>query len=175
MKFLETEVLGVFEIRPEIFPDERGFFARSWCQEEFASHGLDPRLVQCNISGNLKQGTLRGMHYQDSPYAETKLVRCTRGSIFDVAVDLRVGSLTYKRWASAILTAENHSMLYIPEGCAHGFLTLEDNSEVFYQMSQFYHPEAAQGVRWNDPAFAIEWPGTPEVISARDASYPDFG
>ncbi len=115
------------------------------------------------------------MHYQDSPYAETKLVRCTRGSIFDVAVDLRVGSLTYKRWASAILTAENHSMFYIPEGCAHGFLTLEDNSEVFYQMSQFYHPEAAQGVRWNDPAFAIEWPGTPEVISARDASYPDFG
>jgi dTDP-4-dehydrorhamnose 3,5-epimerase len=174
MKFLETEIAGVFEIVPELVHDERGFFARSWCQEEFASHGLNSRLVQCNISGNLKKGTLRGMHYQDSPYAEAKLVRCTRGSIFDVAVDLRVDSSTYKRWASAVLSAENHSMFYVPEGCAHGFLTLEDNSEVFYQMSEFYHSEAAQGVRWNDPAFGIEWPAKPEVISARDASYPDF-
>jgi dTDP-4-dehydrorhamnose 3,5-epimerase len=174
MKFLETEIAGVFKILPELVHDERGFFARSWCQEEFASHGLNSRLVQCNISGNLKKGTLRGMHYQASPYAEAKLVRCTRGSIFDVAVDLRVDSLTYKRWASAVLSAENHSMLYIPEGCAHGFLTLEDTCEVFYQMSEFYHSEAARGVRWNDSAFGIEWPLRPAVISARDASYPDF-
>jgi dTDP-4-dehydrorhamnose 3,5-epimerase len=174
MKFLETKIPGVFEVLPELVHDERGFFARSWCQGEFASRGLIPRLAQCNISGNLKKGTLRGMHYQVPPYSETKLVRCTRGSIFDVAVDLRADSVTYKRWVSAVLSAEKHSMLYVPGGCAHGFLTLEDNCEVFYQMSESYHSEASQGARWNDPAFGIEWPGRPEVISARDASYPDF-
>ena len=174
MRFLETRLSGVFEIRPELIQDERGFFARSWCQQEFSTHGLNSRLVQCNISGSLRKGTLRGMHYQVAPFAESKLVRCTRGSIFDVAVDLRPDSPTYKQWTAAILSAKNHHMLCIPEGCAHGFLTLEDDCEVFYQMSEFYHPETARGVRWNDSAFGIEWPGTAEVISARDASYPDF-
>ena len=174
MTFVETKIAGVFEIRPEFVHDERGFFGRSWCQKEFASHGLNPRLVQCNISGNLRKGTLRGMHYQVAPFAETKLVRCTRGSIFDVALDLRPDSRTYKDWTAAVLTAGNHHMLSIPEGCAHGFLTLEDDCEVFYQMSEFYHPETARGVRWDDPAFGIAWPGKAEVISARDASYPDF-
>jgi len=174
MTFLETKISGVFEIRPELARDERGFFGRSWCQKEFAYHGLDSRLVQCNISGNFRKGTMRGMHYQVAPFAETKLVRCTRGSIFDVALDLRPGSSTYKHWAASVLSAENHHMLSIPEGCAHGFLTLEDHCEVFYQMSEFYDPESARGVRWNDPAFGIEWPGIAEVISARDASYPDF-
>jgi dTDP-4-dehydrorhamnose 3,5-epimerase len=174
MTFLETRISGVFEIRPELIEDERGFFARSWCRQEFSSRGLNSRLVQCNISGSLRKGTLRGMHYQVTPFAETKLVRCTRGSIFDVALDLRTDSPTYKQWTAAVLTAENHHMLCIPEGCAHGFLTLEKDCEVFYQMSEFYHAGAARGVRWNDPAFGIEWPGPAEVISARDASYPDF-
>jgi dTDP-4-dehydrorhamnose 3,5-epimerase len=174
MVFLATKIAGVFEIHPELIHDDRGFFARSWCQEEFASRGLSSRLVQCNISGSLQKGTLRGMHYQVAPVAETKLVRCTRGSIFDVALDLRPDSPTYKQWTAAVLTEGNHHMLSIVEGCAHGFLTLEDNCEVFYQMSEFYHPEAGRGVRWDDPAFGIEWPGTAEVISARDASYPDF-
>jgi len=174
MMFLETKISGVFEIRPEFVHDERGFFARSWCQQEFASHGLNSHLVQCNFSGSLRKGTMRGMHFQVAPFAETKLIRCTRGSIFDVALDLRPDSATYKGWTGAVLTAGNHYILSIPEGCAHGFLTLEDDCEVFYQMSEFYHPEAARGVRWNDPAFGIEWPGKAEVISARDASYPDF-
>ena len=174
MTFLETKISGVFEIRLELVHDDRGFFGRSWCQKEFASHGLNSRLVQCNISGNLRKGTLRGMHYQEAPFAEAKLVRCTRGSIFDVALDLRSDSPTYKQWTAAVFTARNYHMLVIPEGCAHGFLTLEDDCEVFYQMSEFYHPETARGVRWDDPAFGIAWPGSAEVISARDASYPDF-
>jgi dTDP-4-dehydrorhamnose 3,5-epimerase len=174
MTFLETRLSGVFEIRPELIQDERGFFARSWCRQEFSSRGLNSRLVQCNISGSLRKGTLRGMHYQVAPFAETKLVRCTRGSIFDVALDLRPDSPTYKQWTAAVLNVENHRMMCIPEGCAHGFLTLENDCEVFYQMSEFYHPETARGVRWNDSAFGIQWPGTVEVISARDASYPDF-
>jgi len=174
MKFLETKLPGVFEISPELIHDQRGFFARSWCQQEFASRGLNSRLVQCNISGNLRRGTLRGMHYQAAPFPEAKLVRCTRGGIFDVALDLRQDSPTFKQWTGVILTAENHQMLFIPEGCAHGFLTLQDDSEVFYQMSECYHPEMARGVRWNDPAFGIAWPGKIEVISARDACYTDF-
>jgi dTDP-4-dehydrorhamnose 3,5-epimerase len=174
MKFLETKLPGVFEICPDLIHDERGFFARSWCQEEFRSRGLNSRLVQCNISGNLRKGTLRGMHYQAAPFAEAKLVRCTRGAIFDVAVDLRRDCPTFKQWTGATLTPENHRMLFIPEGCAHGFLTLEDDSEVFYQMSESYYPEAARGFRWNDPAFSIEWPGKVEVVSHRDASYADF-
>lgn len=174
MKFLETKLPGVFEICPELIHDQRGFFARSWCQEEFSSRGLNSRLVQCNISGNLRKGTLRGMHYQSAPFAEAKLVRCTRGSIFDVALDLRQDCPTFKQWTGAVLSAENHRMLFMPEGCAHGFLTLEDDSEVFYQMSESYHPEAARGFRWDDPTFGIEWPGKIEVISDRDASYADF-
>jgi len=174
MKFSETKISGVFEISFEPIHDDRGFFARSWCQDEFASHGLNSHLVQCDISGSRRKGTLRGLHYQLEPFAESKLIRCTRGSIYDVALDLRTSSPTYKSWTSLILSAANHLMLYVPEGCAHGFLTLEDGCEVFYQMSQFYHPEVARGVRWNDPAFGIDWPGKVEVISARDASYPDF-
>ena len=174
MTFLETKISGVLEISPEIIYDQRGFFARSWCQEEFSARGLNSRLVQCNISGNLRKGTLRGLHYQAAPFAEAKLVRCTHGSIFDVALDLRQDYPTFKQWTGAILTADNHQMLFIPEGCAHGFLTLEDDCEVVYQMSEFYHPESARGVRWDDPAFRIEWPGKVEVISNRDASYADF-
>jgi dTDP-4-dehydrorhamnose 3,5-epimerase len=175
MKFCETKVQGVFEIHPEPKSDERGFFARTWCQREFGSNGLNPRLAQCSVSFNARLGTLRGMHYQAAPYGETKLVRCTKGSIFDVVVDLRPSSATFKQWIGVNLTAANREMVYIPEGCAHGFLTLQDESEVFYQISEFYHPESARGARWDDPAFGIEWPAKVEVISERDRTYPDFG
>lgn len=154
--------------------DERGFFARSWCRQEFESHGLNSNLAQCSVSFNHLRGTLRGMHYQAAPHGEAKLIRCTRGSIFDVAIDLRPSSPTFKQWTSATLSSENRRMLYVPEGCAHGFLTLEDNCEVFYQISEFYAPGAGRGVRWNDAAFGILWPGEVKVISSRDASYPDF-
>jgi dTDP-4-dehydrorhamnose 3,5-epimerase len=164
----------VFEVRIDPRADERGFFARSWCENEFGSHGLNPRLVQCNVSFNVKKGTLRGMHYQAEPFQEAKLVRCTHGVIYDVVVDLRPSSATFKRWFGAILSAENRHMLYIPEGCAHGFLTLADNSEVFYQMSEFYHPESARGIRFDDPAFQIIWPERIEVMSVRDRTYPSF-
>lgn len=174
MRFLESAIPGAFEIRVEPHSDERGFFARTWCQEEFAKHQLNPKLVQCSFSFTARKRTLRGMHYQASPFAEAKLVRCTRGSIFDVVVDLRRDSKAFKRWFGATLTAENHSMLYIPEGCAHGFLTLEDATEVAYQMSEFYNSESARGVRYNDPAFEIAWPDKIEVISERDRIYPDF-
>jgi dTDP-4-dehydrorhamnose 3,5-epimerase len=174
MTFHETKIAGVFEIRLEPKPDERGIFARSWCQKEFKSHGLNPKLVQCNVSFNTRKGTLRGMHYQVAPYPETKLVRCTRGSIYDVVVDLRPQSHTFKNWISAVLTAENRNAIYVPEGCAHGFLTLEDKSEVFYQMSEIYNADSARGVRWDDPAFQIAWPAKVEVISERDRTYPNF-
>jgi dTDP-4-dehydrorhamnose 3,5-epimerase len=174
MIFLETALKGVFKIHMEPHVDDRGSFMRSWCRQEFEAHGLNPAVVQCNVSFNARKGTLRGIHYQGTPYAEGKLVRCTRGSIYDVAVDLRPGSPTFKRWIGVCLTAENRHMLYIPEGCGHGFLTLEDETEVFYQMSEFYASESGCGVRWNDPAFRIEWPGEVRVISDRDRTYPDF-
>jgi len=174
MKFCETKLLGAFEIHLEPTPDARGFFARTWCQKEFEDHGLNPTVVQCNLSFNTRKGTLRGMHYQAAPHAEAKLVRCTRGSIYDVLVDLRLGSPTFKAWVAIVLTAEKRNMVYVPEGLAHGFLTLEDNTEVFYQMSQFYYAESARGVRWNDPAFRIFWPEKVEVISQRDQSQPNF-
>lgn len=174
MKFLETAIPGVFEIHVEQHFDDRGFFARTWCQKKFQEHRLNPKLVQCSISFNTRKGTLRGMHYQVAPYEEMKLVRCTRGAIYDVVIDLRRDSSTFKKWVGANLTAENHSMLYVPERCAHGFLTLEDNSEVAYQMSEFYSPESGRGVRWNDPAFQIAWPGQIKVMSDRDRAYPDF-
>jgi len=174
MIFEETKIAGIFKIQLEPVSDDRGFFARSWCRKEFATRGLNPDLAQCSVSFSKRKGTLRGMHYQSAPHAETKLIRCTRGSIFDIALDLRPASPTFKKWTSAILTAENHHLLYVPEGCAHGFLTLEDDCEVFYQMSEFYHPESAVGVRWDDPAFGILWPVEVKVISLRDASYPDF-
>jgi dTDP-4-dehydrorhamnose 3,5-epimerase len=175
MKVLETKLPGVFEIYLEPYPDERGFFARSWCQKEFESYNLNPKVVQCNVSFNLRRGTLRGIHYQAAPFPEAKLVRCTMGAIYDVVVDLRSQSPTFRDWVGVKLTAENRHMLYVPEGCGHGFLTLEDNTEIFYQMSEFYHPELARGVRWNDPAIHIVWPAAVEVISERDRTYADLG
>jgi dTDP-4-dehydrorhamnose 3,5-epimerase len=174
MIFCETQLPGVFEVHLRPTADERGFFARSWCQREFKAHGLNPRLVQCNVSFNTRKGTLRGIHYQAAPYAEAKLVRCTRGAMYDVVVDLRPDSPTYKDWVAVVLTATNRHMVYVPEGCGHGFLTLKGETEVFYQMSEFYNPESARGVRWNDPAFQIVWPEEVEVISQRDRTYPDF-
>lgn len=174
MKFQQTKLPGVFEIFLDPLSDDRGFFGRSWCQREFESHGLNSRLVQCNVSFNLYEGTLRGMHYQAAPFAEAKVVRCTSGAIYDVAVDLRPTSPAYKQWLGVTLSAANRNMLYIPDGLAHGFLTLQDNTEVFYQMSEFYDPGSARGVRWNDPAFRIDWPFEPQVISNRDRDYPDF-
>lgn len=174
MIFQETKLAGVFEIRVDPHYDERGFFARSWCESEFRSHGLNPRVVQCSISFNRKKGTLRGVHYQAEPHSEAKVVRCTRGAIYDVALDLRPQSPTFKQWFGATLTAENRQMLFIPEGCAHGFLTLADDTEVLYQMSEFYRAESARGLRWNDAAFQIAWPEEVEVVSDRDRMYPDF-
>ena len=174
MIFQPIELRDAFLIEPQRMEDERGFFARSWCQNEFQAQGLNPRLVQCSISFNHKKGTLRGMHFQIAPYAEAKLVRCTMGAIYDVIVDIRPDSPTFKKYYGAEFTPENRKMLYVPEGYAHGFITLCDNSEVFYQMSEFYHAEAARGYRWNDPAFGIEWPLPVQVISERDANYPDF-
>ncbi len=174
MIFSEAPIHGAYVIDPERLEDERGFFARTWCQHEFETHGLNTAFVQCNISFNSKRETLRGMHYQVAPHAEAKLVRCTAGAIYDVIVDLRPDSRTFCKWFAVELTAENRLMLYIPEGLAHGFLTLQDNTEVFYQISEYHAPECARGVRWNDPAFDIHWPGQVQVISMRDRSYPDF-
>lgn len=174
MIFQETKLPGVFEIQLELKSDERGFFARTWCQQEFESQGLSKKLAQSSVSFNTRKGTLRGLHYQDAPHGEAKLVRCTRGSIYDVVVDLRPQSATFRSWVAAVLTAEKRNMVYIPEGCAHGLLTLEDATEVFYQISEFYYPELSRGVRWDDPAFQIAWPGEVKVISERDRTYPDF-
>jgi len=174
MTFLETKLARVVELQLEPKTDERGFFARSWCQREFEEHGLNPKIVQCSVSFNERRGTLRGIHYQADPHPEAKVVRCTRGAIYDVVVDLRPNSPTFKQWIGRVLSAVNRYMLYVPEGCGHGFLTLEPETEVYYQMSEFYHQELARGVRWNDPAFQILWPGEVEVISKRDSAYPDF-
>ena len=171
MIFTETKLRGAFVIEPERFEDDRGFFARTWCVREFETHGLDTRLVQCGVSYNKRKGTLRGMHYQVAPHAETKLVRCTRGAIYDVIIDLREDSSTFRQWVTVELTAQNRRMLYIPEGFTHGFQTLADDTEVFYQISEFYHPESARGVRWDDPAFGITWPETAKMISERDKTY----
>ncbi len=174
MIFTETPLKGAYIIELERIEDERGFFARSWCAREFAEHGLNPNLVQCNVSFNKKKGTLRGMHYQASPHEEAKMLRCTKGSLYDVIVDLRKNSPTFKQWFSMDLTAENNKQLYIPEGFAHGFLTLEDGTEIFYHMSEFYYPQSALGVRYDDPAFGIEWPISDWIISEQDRGYPDF-
>jgi dTDP-4-dehydrorhamnose 3,5-epimerase len=172
MIFRETALNGVFIIEPEVIEDERGFFACSWTPDEFEKRGLDPRLVQCNISFNKRSGTVRGMHFQNKPHEEAKLVRCTRGAIYDVAIDLRSDSPTRYQWVGAELTGDNHRMLYIPEGFAHGYQTLADSTEIFYQMSEYYHPESAGGVRWDDPAFGLKWPLAVTVIAKRDATYP---
>lgn len=175
MQFIETPLRGAWVIQPEKLQDHRGFFARTFCEREFAAHGLATHFVQCNISFNQKKGTLRGMHYQAPPNEEAKLIRCTAGSIFDVIIDLRPASPTFKKHFAIELNEQNRTMLYVPEHFAHGFQTLVDNTEVFYQMSAFYESEAARGVRWNDPAFAITWPEGDRIILDRDARYPDFG
>ncbi len=174
MIFIETPLKGAFLVELERLEDERGFFARSWCQKEFEAHGLNPRIVQCNVSFNRRKGTLRGMHYQLPPFEEAKLVRCTAGAIDDVIIDLRRESPTFKQHARATLSRDNHRMLYVPEGFAHGFQTLEDESEVFYQMSQIYSPEHARGVRYDDAAFAIPWTIPNPILNDRDRAYADF-
>ena len=174
MKFVGTSLHGVYLVEPERQVDERGFFARTWCQREFVAHALVAELVQCNISFNARRGTLRGMHFQDYPRREAKLVRCTRGAVYDVVLDLRAESPTFCLWTAFELTAENRSAVYIPQGLAHGFQTLCDDTELFYQMSEFYDPSLARGVRWNDPAFEIQWPIGDSILSEKDRSYPDF-
>jgi dTDP-4-dehydrorhamnose 3,5-epimerase len=175
MRFVSTAVDGAWIVEPTIHPDERGLFARTWDSEAFAEEGLNARIVQCSTSWNRVAGTLRGLHYQIAPHEEAKLVRCTAGAMFDVAVDLRRASATYRHWCGVTLSAENRLALYVPEGCAHGYLTLVDGTEVLYQMSEAYAPNAARGVRWNDPSFSIDWPAEIVMINERDAAYPDFG
>jgi dTDP-4-dehydrorhamnose 3,5-epimerase len=172
--FTETPVVGAFLMDLEPREDERGFFARTWCERECGERGMNLRIAQCNVSFNKKQGTLRGLHYQAAPFQEAKLVRCTRGAIYDVAVDLRPDSPSFKRHVAAVLSAGNRRMLYIPEGCAHGFQTLEDDTEIFYQMSERYSADHARGVRWDDPVFGIEWPAAERIMADRDRTYPDF-
>ncbi len=172
--FTESELAGAFVIDIEPIEDERGFFARSWCKDEFEKHGLNSDLQQCNISYNNKKGTLRGMHYQRPPHEEAKLVRCVRGAIYDVIIDLRADSATFLRWQGLELNEQNRSALYIPEGFAHGFLTLSDAAEVFYQMSSCFVPGSAAGIRWDDSAIGIHWPHSPQCISEKDTSYADF-
>jgi dTDP-4-dehydrorhamnose 3,5-epimerase len=172
--FTETTLKGAWIVDLQQIHDNRGFFARSFCQDEFAARGLKTGVAQCNISFNRLKGTLRGMHFQLPPKAEAKLVRCTRGAVRDVIIDLRADSATYCQWTAVELTGDNRRALYIPDGFAHGFQTLEDDSEVFYQMYEFFAPECASGVRWDDPAFGIVWPLTTPIISEKDLSYPDF-
>ena len=174
MIFTETKLKDAYIIDINKLEDQRGFFARGWCQREFEEHGLIPTVVQANISYNKKKGTIRGMHYQVSPYEETKLVRCTRGALYDVIIDLRPDSPTYKQWLGVELTAENYKTLYVPKGFAHGFITLVDNTEAYYQVSQFYTPGAEQGIRYDDPAFGIEWPVEVQVISDKDKNWNNY-
>lgn len=174
MIFTETKLAGAFIIDLEKRGDSRGFFARSFCQDEFEKHGLVNKVVQTNVSLSKHQGTLRGMHYQESPYAETKLVRCTQGAIYDVIVDIRPESPTFKQWIGVELSSSNHRMLFVPQHFAHGFMTLVDDSEVTYQVSQVYHPGSERGLRYNDPALGIVWPQAVNVISDKDAAWPDM-
>ena len=174
MKFTETRLAGAFVIELQRLEDDRGFFARAFCRREFETHGLNPNVAQCNTSFNSHAGTFRGMHYQIEPFREVKLVRCVSGAVHDVIIDLRPASPTYRQWQGFELSAQNGAMLYVPEGFAHGYVTLADNSEVFYQVSEFYNPGYERGIRWNDPAFGIQWPVRPRVISAKDANHPDF-
>jgi dTDP-4-dehydrorhamnose 3,5-epimerase len=175
MIFKETKLAGAFVLEIERFEDNRGFFALAWSRNEFARRGLESRLAECNVSFTKERGTLRGMHYQEAPHGQAKIVRCTKGSIYDVIIDLRAESPTFKQWVGIELTAGNRAILYVPENFAHGFQTLEDETEVFYQMSSPYVSESGRGVRWNDQAFDIDWP-EPEtvIISDRDRNYPDF-
>jgi len=174
MIFTETPLAGAFVIEPELLEDARGFFARTWCERELEARGLVTRIAQCSTSFNKRKGTLRGMHYQAPPLAETKIVRCIRGSMYDVIIDLRPKSPSFARHFAIVLTADNRKMLYVPGGFAHGFQTLEDDTEVLYQISEFYSSAYARGVRWDDPAFGIRWPSDERTIVERDRTYPDF-
>jgi dTDP-4-dehydrorhamnose 3,5-epimerase len=172
MKFRPLTIPGAFAIEPEAVEDSRGFFARVWCERELEAHQLSTSIAQASISFNKKKGTLRGIHFQHQPFSENKIVRCTMGCLFDVVVDLRQGSPTFARHEAVVLSSTNRTMVYVPEGCGHAFQTLEDNTEVFYCISAFYHPEAAGGIRWNDPTIGIEWPCHDPIISERDQSLP---
>jgi dTDP-4-dehydrorhamnose 3,5-epimerase len=174
MIFSPTDVDGALVLKPERIEDERGFFARTFSIEEFAERGLDPQVVQRSVSYNRRRGTLRGMHFQLAPHQETKVVSCIRGQIYDVIIDLRPSSPSHRRWTAATLTDANGHSLYIPKGCAHGFITLTDDVVVDYQISHAYHPASAGGVRWDDPAFGVEWPIAPTIINDRDRTYPDY-
>jgi dTDP-4-dehydrorhamnose 3,5-epimerase len=173
--FTESTIRGAYVVDIDRIEDDRGFFARAWCRREFEAAGLNPDLVQINLARSHTRGTLRGMHYQDAPHSEAKLARCTRGAVYDVIVDLRPDSSTFRRWLGVELTDENHRMLYVPEGVAHGYQTLTDDAELCYQTSREYAPESAGGVRYDDPAFTIEWPIPVSVISEADRTWPDFG
>lgn len=174
MIFTATPLAGAFVIDPEPSTDARGLFARTWCERELAAQGLETRVAQCSTSFNTRKGTLRGLHYQVAPFAETKIVRCTRGSIHDVIVDLRPGSPTALRHFAVVLSADNRKAIYVPTGFAHGFQTLEDDTEVLYQMSEFYSPEHSRGIRWDDPRLGIAWPPDTRTISERDRGYPAY-
>ena len=174
MKYLETSVQGCFIIEPDRFDDERGYFSKIWDHKEFAQRGLSTDFAQFNLAYNHKAGTLRGMHFQTAPHEEVKLVRCTRGAVFDVIIDLRLKSPTHLKWSGVELTEENYRTYYVPKGCAHGYITLTDKAEVTYNVSTAYAPQSANGVRWNDSVFGIKWPMQPAVINARDNTYPDY-
>ena len=175
MVFKETRLKGAFIIELEKIVDGRGFFSRAWCQKEFQAHGLNPNVVQCNLSFNTSKGTLRGMHYQIAPHEEAKIVRCIRGKVYDVIIDLRPKSPTYLQWIGVELSSENRKMLYVPENFAHGYLTLADNTELFYQVSHFYSPESESGIRWNDRTVNIKWPQTNGlIITDKDKNWSDF-
>ena len=175
MIFTDTDVKDAFVTDLEMIEDERGFFARAWCAREFSDHGLENRIAQCNTSSNKRRGTIRGMHLQKPPHEQVKMIRCIRGALYDVIIDLRADLPIYKRWFGVELTQENRKMLYVPSGFAHGFQTMSDDTEAFYMVSEFYTPGAEAGARWDDPTFSIEWPlGSPTEISEKDASWPDF-
>lgn len=174
MIFTGTKIKGIYIIDPEPLTDERGFFARSFCEEEFRKMGIAGRIVQCSISYNKKKGTMRGMHFQIFPHEEEKIVSCTQGTIYDVVLDLRKDSATYCQWVAVELSADNYRMVFIPKGCAHGFQTLVDNTVVYYQMTEVFHPESASGVRWNDPVFGIQWVLDETIISEKDKNLSDF-
>jgi dTDP-4-dehydrorhamnose 3,5-epimerase len=172
--FKKTKLRDAYIVDIQPYQDERGFFARTWCRDELSAQSLDANLAQCSISFNRRAGTLRGMHLQLPPHAETKLVRCTQGALYDVIIDLRTDSESYMRWIGVELTAENHRALYVPKGFAHGFMTLADNTEALYMISEFYAPEAARGIRWDDEQFGITWPAAVNVISEKDLSYAAY-
>lgn len=175
MEFQPTDIDGAFLVVPKKIGDDRGFFARAWCTHEYEAAGLKATIVQSNMAVSAQKGTLRGLHYQTAPHQEVKIVRCVRGAMFDVIVDLRPASPTYLKWVGYRLDTENHHALYVPEGCATGYMTLEDDTEMYYHTTAAYAPDSATGVRWDDPAFGIEWPLEPTVLSEQDQAWPHIG